>query len=115
MVINLILVDMVKEVGIDKIDIYSIVLVGIDLYEYEVLLEDIKKVSDVDVILYNGLNFEIGNSWFDNLMEMVKKEEGKDYFVVSKNVEFFYLISGEEYIKVDFYVWLDLFNGIKYV
>lgn len=99
---NSILADMAKEVGTDP-------------HEYEVLPEDIKKASDADVILYNGLNLETGNSWFDNLMETAKKEEGKDYFAVSKNVEPLYLTSGEEHTKADPHAWLDLSNGIKYV
>ncbi|MFR8907659.1 MAG: metal ABC transporter solute-binding protein, Zn/Mn family, partial [Enterococcus faecium] len=112
---NSILADMAKEVGTDQIDIHSIVPVGTDPHEYEVLPEDIKKASDADVILYNGLNLETGNSWFDNLMETAKKEEGKDYFAVSKNVEPLYLTSGEEHTKADPHAWLDLSNGIKYV
>ncbi|EME8203068.1 metal ABC transporter substrate-binding protein [Enterococcus faecium] len=112
---NSILADMAKEVGTDKIDIHSIVPVGTDPHEYEVLPEDIKKASDADVTLYNGLNLETGNSWFDNLMETAKKEEGKDYFAVSKNVEPLYLTSGEEHTKADPHAWLDLSNGIKYV
>lgn len=111
---NSILADMAKEVGTDQIDIHSIVPVGTDPHEYEVLPEDIKKASDADVILYNGLNLETGNSWFDNLMETAKKEEGKDYFAVSKNVEPLYLTSGEEHTKADPHAWLDLSNGIKY-
>ena len=112
---NSILADMAKEVGTDQIDIHSIVPVGTDPHEYEVLPEDIKKASDADVILYNGLNLETGNSWFDNLMETAKKEEGKDYFAVSKNVEPLYLTSGEEHTKADPHAWLDISNGIKYV
>ncbi len=112
---NSILADMAKEVGTDQIDIHSIIPVGTDPHEYEVLPEDIKKASDADVILYNGLNLETGNSWFDNLMKTAKKEEGKDYFAVSKNVEPLYLTSGEEHTKADPHAWLDLSNGIKYV
>ena len=48
-------------------------------------------------------------------METAKKEEGKDYFAVSKNVEPLYLTSGEEHTKADPHAWLDLSNGIKYV
>lgn len=62
-------------------------LIGIDFYEYELLLEDIVKVFEVDILFFNGLNLEIGgNGWFNKLMKMVKKVENKDYFFISKNV-----------------------------
>lgn len=71
-----------KEVGTDQIDIHSIVPVGTDPHEYEVLPEDIKG-KRCRCYLYNGLNLETGNSWFDNLMETAKRRR-KDYFAVSK-------------------------------
>ncbi|THE13716.1 metal ABC transporter substrate-binding protein [Enterococcus hirae] len=112
---NSIIADIAKEVGQDLVDIHSIVPVGTDPHEYEVLPEDIKKTSDAQVILYNGLNLETGNRWFANLMETVKKEEGQDYFAVSKEVTPLYLAGGEAESKADPHAWLDLGNGIKYV
>lgn len=112
---NSILADMAKEVGKEHVVVHSIVPVGTDPHEYEVLPEDIKKASDADVILYNGLNLETGNSWFMNLMETAKKEEGKDYFAVSKKVTPLYLAKGDTKTQADPHAWLDLSNGMKYV
>lgn len=112
---NSILADMAKEVGKDHIAVHSIVPVGTDPHEYEVLPEDIKKASDADIILYNGLNLETGNGWFMNLMETAKREEEKDYFAVSKKVAPIYLSGKSAESKADPHAWLDLSNGIKYV
>lgn len=112
---NSILADMAKEVGKEHVTVHSIVPVGTDPHEYEVLPEDIKKTSDADVILYNGLNLETGNGWFTKLMETAKKEEGKDYFVVSKKVTPLYLAKGITKTQADPHAWLDLSNGMKYV
>ncbi|TVT11736.1 metal ABC transporter substrate-binding protein [Enterococcus durans] len=112
---NSILADMAKEIGKEHIVVHSIVPVGTDPHEHEVLPEDIKKASDADVILYNGLNLETGNGWFMNLMETAKKEEGKDYFAVSKKVTPLYLAKGATKTQADPHAWLDLSNGMKYV
>ncbi|MEA4830893.1 MAG: zinc ABC transporter substrate-binding protein, partial [Enterococcus thailandicus] len=98
---NSILADMAKEVGKDKVTIHSIVPVGTDPHEYEVLPEDIKKASDAKVILYNGLNLETGNGWFNNLMETAKKVEDEDYFAVSREVEPLYLTSAGQETQAD--------------
>ncbi|WP_373170843.1 metal ABC transporter substrate-binding protein [Enterococcus durans] len=112
---NSILADMAKEIGKEHVVVHSIVPVGTDPHEHEVLPEDIKKASDADVILYNGLNLETGNGWFMNLMETAKKEEGKDYFAVSKKVTPLYLAKGATKTQADPHAWLDLSNGMKYV
>lgn len=112
---NSILADMAKEIGKEHVIVHSIVPVGTDPHEHEVLPEDIKKASDADVILYNGLNLETGNGWFMNLMETAKKEEEKDYFAVSKKVTPLYLAKGATKTQADPHAWLDLSNGMKYV
>ena len=114
---NSILYDMAKNVGGDNVDIHSIVPVGQDPHEYEVKPKDIKKLTDADVILYNGLNLETGNGWFEKALEQAGKSlKDKKVIAVSKDVKPIYL-NGEEgnKDKQDPHAWLSLDNGIKYV
>lgn len=113
---NSILSDMVKEVAGDAATIHSIVPVGTDPHEYEPLPEDIKKVTNADIVFYNGLNLETGgNGWFSELMTTAKKEENKDFFATSKGVTPLYLTSKGQEDQQDPHAWLDISNGIKYV
>jgi iron/zinc/copper transport system substrate-binding protein len=112
---NSIIADMAEQVGGDLINIHSIAPVGTDPHEHEVLPEDIQKSEESDVILYNALNLETGNGWFDDLMETTNKTEDEDYFPLSKDVEPLYLTSEGQTDQADPHAWLDLQNGIKYV
>lgn len=112
---NSIIADMAKQVGGELINMHSIVPVGTDPHEHEVLPEDIQKSEEADVILYNALNLETGNGWFDDLMDTTNKTENEDYFAVSKEVEPLYLTSEDQKNQADPHAWLDLENGIKYV
>jgi len=106
---------MAQQVGGTHISLHSIVPVGTDPHEYEPLPEDIKKASDADVILYNALNLETGNGWFEKLMETAHKKDGVDYFAVSRKVEPMYLTSEGNTNQEDPHAWLDISNGIAYV
>ncbi|MBM6615403.1 metal ABC transporter substrate-binding protein [Desemzia sp. RIT804] len=112
---NSIIADMAEQVGGDLINMHSIVPVGTDPHEHEVLPEDIQKAEEADIILYNALNLETGNGWFNNLMETTNKTENEDFFAVSKDVEPLYLTSAGQTDQADPHAWLDLQNGIKYV
>lgn len=114
---NSILYDMVKNVGGDHVDVHSIVPVGQDPHEYEVKPKDIKKLTDADVIFYNGLNLETGNGWFKKALDQAGKSmDDKKVIAVSKDVKPIYL-NGEEgnKDKLDPHAWLSIENGIKYV
>ena len=111
---NSILEDMVKNVGRDRIELYSIVKRGVDPHEYEPQPSDISKANDADVIFHNGLNLETGgNGWFNKLIETTHKDFNKEVFATSEDIEPRHLTTNKS--EVDPHAWLDLANGIKYV
>ncbi|MBW1604944.1 metal ABC transporter substrate-binding protein [Lactobacillus sp. Sy-1] len=111
---NSILEDMVKNVGKDRVHVYSMVKRGTDPHEYEPRPEDIAQTTNADAIFYNGLNLETGgNGWFKKLVKTANKQFGKQVFAASKGVKPLHLTTNKN--EVDPHAWLDLANGIKYV
>ena len=111
-VTNSILADMTKNIAGDQINLHSIVPIGQDPHEYEPLPEDIAKVSDADLIFYNGINLE--NAWFSKMVKNAQKVENQDYFAASDGVEVIYLEGQSAKGKEDPHAWLSLENGIIY-
>ncbi len=99
---NSIIADITENIAGDRIDLHSIVPVGRDPHEYEPLVEDVRKATDADLILNNGLNLETGgNGWFTKLMNNANKVENEDYFAVSDGVDVLYLSDDEDHSKAD--------------
>jgi manganese transport system substrate-binding protein len=108
-----IIYDLVKNIGGDKVEIHSLVPIGANPHEYDPLPKDLMKTTDADIVFYNGLNLEQGNSWFKKLLKSSNKS-GKDapVYMVSEGVSPIYLQSNGLEGETDPHAWLDIRNGI---
>lgn len=113
---NSILYDITKNIAGDQVKIHNIVPIGQDPHEYEVKPKDIEAFSKSDLIIYNGLNLETGNGWFNNALKQAnKKIDDKDVVAASQSLEKIYLENGKnDGKKVDPHAWLSIDNGVKY-
>lgn len=110
-----IIYDIVKHIGGDKVEIHSLAPVGSNPHEYDPLPKDLMKTTDADIVFYNGLNLEEGNSWFKKLLKSSNKsDKNSPVYMVSKNVTPIYLESNGLEGETDPHAWLDIQNGIIY-
>lgn len=86
-----IITDMAEAIGGDLVDVYNLVPTGTDPHEYEPLPNDIKAATDADLLFYNGMNLEGGQSgWFFKMVESVKQDPNR-IFALNEGVEPRYL------------------------
>jgi len=110
-----IIADMVYQVAGDLVEIYTIVPIGDNPEEHDILPSDMMAVASADIIFFNGWNLEAGNEWFENLMESTGMVEDINYFRVTRNITPFMLRTDGMEDEEDPHAWLDLSKGITYV
>ena len=64
--------DVVKNVGGDKVDVISLMGPGIDPHLYRASQGDIQKLSDAEIIFYNGLHLE---GKMEDIFEKMSKDK----------------------------------------
>lgn len=111
-----ILEDIVNEVGGDFVSVHSIVPLGTDPHEYQPLPQDVAHTAEADVIVWNGLNMELGDGWFENLLDTTGRRLNDEHVIeASAGVEPMYLSDdpGSEH-EVNPHAFLDPRVGMAY-
>ncbi|WP_440961183.1 metal ABC transporter substrate-binding protein [Paenibacillus nitricinens] len=108
-----IIADMTENIVGEKAEVYSMVPIGTDPHMYDPLPKDTSKVSNADLVFYNGLNLETGKGWFKDLLEVTNKKEVA--FAISDEVTPMFLTEKGKETQEDPHAWLDIQNAIKYV
>ncbi|WP_414045234.1 metal ABC transporter solute-binding protein, Zn/Mn family [Macrococcus equi] len=113
---NSILYDMTKQVVGKQAQVTNIVPIGQDPHEYEIKPQDIKAITDADIIIYNGLNLETASGWFQKALKQADKDlSSKEVVAASKGVKPIYLNMKHDKSSLDPHAWLSIQNGIQYV
>lgn len=90
--------DFAKEIGGDKIDAYNVVPSGTEPHDWEPTAHDMAKLSNADVLFYNGLGME---HWVDKVNSSVQINS----------------VALSDYVKVDDqldpHIWLDPENAMN--
>ncbi|MED4016063.1 MULTISPECIES: metal ABC transporter solute-binding protein, Zn/Mn family [Sutcliffiella] len=96
--------DVVKNVGGEKVKVESLMGPGIDPHAYNASQGDISKLSNADIIFYNGLNLE------GKMGEIFKNmEKDKPTIAVAETIPAHLLLEDEEEAGMpDPHVWFDI-------
>ncbi|MFH2105693.1 MAG: metal ABC transporter substrate-binding protein [Candidatus Micrarchaeota archaeon] len=96
------LYDFTKNVGEDKVEITTLIPNGVEPHEFEPTPNDMKRILNADIFIYNGANME---PWLPNLL---KNLDDSNVILVdtSRNIEL---------IQNDPHIWLDPMNAKKQV
>jgi ABC-type Zn uptake system ZnuABC Zn-binding protein ZnuA len=100
--------DMIKNIGGDLIESYSIVNIGGDPHTYEATPTDAKLIARANLVLINGLTFE---GWINEVIE----NSGSKAKVIRITEGIKVIESTEHKNAVDPHAWMDVSNGLIYI
>lgn len=104
-----VLADMAKNVAGDAAEVVSITKPGAEIHGYEPTPQDIVRVQDADIILWNGMNLEL---WFKQFVSNLKDVTS---VTVTDGIEPMPIASGSYEGKPNPHAWMGLENAIIYI
>ena len=104
-----ILADMVRNVAGDAVIVESITRPGVEIHTYQPTPQDLVRVQDADLVLYNGLNLE---QWFTRFLQDVKKAK---MAVLSDGVNPLPIRKGPYAGKPNPHAWMSTTNAEIYI
>lgn len=109
-----IIYDIVRVVGGDRVEVHSMVPIGQDPHEYTPTPADVVRATEADVLFWNGLNMELGDGWFENLLAVAGKalDDGTVY-ALADGIEPLYLT--ENRMEMNPHAYLDVVHAMQYV
>jgi ABC-type Zn uptake system ZnuABC Zn-binding protein ZnuA len=103
-----IFMDMAKQIGGDKIEVFTVVPIGADPHIYEPTPADAALVANADLILKNGLTFE---GWLNELIENAGSKA--KITLITDGIP--PITSVEFHNATDPHAWMSAYNGLMYI
>ncbi len=94
--------DIARNLAAERADITQLMPAGVDPHLYQPTRSDVVKLSEADVILYNGLHLE---GKMGDLLDKMRKQ-GKVVIAVCENLDGYELIDGDPHLWGDVKAWI---------
>jgi zinc transport system substrate-binding protein len=86
--------EFVNEIGGDKVEVATLIPIGIEPHDYEPTIQQIQQAEDADIVFFNGLNFE--SSWINRINNKNLVDTSKGLNITKGNMT-----------TVNPHIWLD--------
>jgi manganese/iron transport system substrate-binding protein len=104
-----ILDDMVKQVAGDQAEVVCLIKYGAEIHSYEPTPQDLVKIQNADLIIWNGLKLE---QWFEKFFANQKHIPS---MIATEGIKTFPIISGDYANLPNPHAWMTPLNGKIYV